>query len=65
MHSFVIILAILTIITAFTYKFYGISIIYPTLLIILTIICDVLSNVITDRKKQKNKKDDIENKKLN
>lgn len=64
MHSFVIILAILTIITAFASKFYGISIIYPTLLIILTIICDVLSNVITDRKKQKDKKYDIENKKL-
>lgn len=53
MNYFVIILAIISIILVFLSRFYELSIVYPTLMIILTIFIDVLVNTIKNRKKKK------------
>ena len=53
MNYFVIILAIISIILVFLSRFYELSIVYPTLIIILTIFVDVLVNTIKNRKKNK------------
>ena len=53
MNYFVIILAIISIILVFLSRFYELSIVYPTLMIILTIFVDVLINTIKNRKKNK------------
>lgn len=53
MNYFVIILAIISIILVFLSRFYELSIVYPTLMIILTIFVDVLVNTIKNRKKNK------------
>ncbi|MGN1012573.1 MAG: hypothetical protein ACI4ON_01925 [Clostridia bacterium] len=53
MNYFVIILAIISIILVFLSRFYELSIVYPTLIIILTIFIDVLVNTIKNRKKNK------------
>ena len=60
MNLIVIISACLTIILALLYKFYSLNIIYPTLMLILTIVLDILSNTIRIRK-DRNIKKDIEN----
>ena len=59
MNYITIFLAILTIVSVFLAKFFNLSIIYPTLLIILTIIFDILVNIINERKNRK----EIKNKK--
>ena len=53
MNYFVIILAIISIILVFLSRFYELSIVYPTLMIILTIFVDVLVNTIKNRKQNK------------
>lgn len=53
MNYFVIILAIISILLVFLSRFYELSIVYPTLMIILTIFVDVLVNTIKNRKKNK------------
>ena len=53
MNLIVIISACITIILAFLYKFYSLSIIFPTLMLILTIVLDILSNTIKTRKDKK------------
>lgn len=53
MNYFVITLAIISIILVFLSRFYELSIVYPTLMIILTIFVDVLVNTIKNRKKNK------------
>lgn len=55
MNYVVIISAIITIILAIISKVYGISIIYPTLMIVLTIILNVIANTI---KYNKDKRED-------
>lgn len=62
MHCLVLIIACIAIVLVFICKYYGLSIIYPTLVIILAIVLDVLSNTITSRKNKREnnslKKDD-------
>lgn len=53
MEYVVIIFAIVSIVLVFISKIYGISIIYPSLMILLTIVIDVLSNTIRSRKAKK------------
>ena len=53
MHCLVLIIACIAIVLVFICKYYGLSIIDPTLLIILAIVIDVLSNTITSRKNRK------------
>ncbi len=54
MEYVVIIFAIVSIALVFISKIYGISIVYPSLMIVLTIVIDVLSNTIRSRKAKKN-----------
>ena len=54
MEYVVIISAIVSIALVFISKVYGISIVYPSLMIVLTIVIDVLSNTIRSRKAKKN-----------
>ena len=62
MHYLVLVIACIAIVLVFICKYYGLSIIYPTLVIILAIVLDVLSNTITSRKNRREnnslKKDD-------
>ena len=62
MHCLVLIIACIAIVLVFICKYYGLSIIYPTLVIILAIVLDVLSNTISSRKNKREnnslKKDD-------
>ena len=62
MHYLVLVIACIAIVLVFICKYYGLSIIYPTLVIILAIVLDVLSNTITSRKNKREnnslKKDD-------
>lgn len=53
MHYFVLTIAVIAIVLVFICKYYGLSIIYPTLVIILAIVLDVLSNTIINRKSKK------------
>lgn len=53
MNYFVLILAILSIILVILSKIYNLSIIFPTLVIILTIIVDVIVNTININKAKK------------
>ncbi len=53
MEYVVIIFAIVSIALVFISKIYGISIVYPSLMIVLTIVIDVLSNTIRSRKAKK------------
>lgn len=65
MNYSVLFLAILSIILVFLSKFYGLSILYPTLLIIFTIILDLIINTINAKreKKEHNSLDEIIKKK--
>lgn len=62
MHCLVLIIACIAIVLVFICKYYGLSIIYPTLVIILAVVLDVLSNTISSRKNKREnnslKKDD-------
>ena len=62
MHYLVLVIACIAIVLVFIYKYYGLSIIYPTLVIILAVVLDVLSNTISSRKNKREnnslKKDD-------
>ena len=53
MEYVVIISAIVSIALVLISKIYGISIVYPSLMIVLTIVIDVLSNTIRSRKSKK------------
>ena len=53
MHYLVLVVAFIAMVLVFICKYYNLSIIYPTLVIILAIILDVLSNVIANRKNKK------------
>ncbi len=62
MHYLVLVIACIAIVLVFICKYYGLSIIYPTLVIILAVVLDVLSNTISSRKNKREnnslKKDD-------
>jgi hypothetical protein len=65
MHILVLISAAVTIILVILSKFYSLSIIYPSLMLILTIILDLLSNTLQTRKDKKLEKkieEEIKNK---
>lgn len=53
MHCLVLIIACIAIVLVFICKYYGLSIIYPTLVIILAVVLDVLSNTISSRKNKR------------
>ena len=53
MNYSVLFFAILSIILVFLSKFYGLSILYPTLLIIFTIILDLIINTINAKREKK------------
>ena len=53
MEYVVIISAIVSIALVLISKIYGIRIVYPALMIVLTIVIDVLSNTIRSRKSKK------------
>ncbi len=61
MNYSVIFFAVLSIILVLLSKFYGLSILYPTLLIIFTIILDLIINTINAKreKKEHNRLDEI------
>ena len=65
MNYSVLFFAILSIILVFLSKFYGLSILYPTLLIIFTIILDLIINTINAKreKRKHNSLDEIIKKK--
>ena len=65
MNYSVLFFVILSIILVFLSKFYGLSILYPTLLIIFTIILDLIINTINAKreKKEHNSLDEIIKKK--
>lgn len=65
MNYSVLFLAILSIILVFLSRFYGLSVLYPTLLIIFTIILDLIINTINAKreKKEHNSLDEIIKKK--
>ena len=62
MHYLVLVIACIAIVLVFICKYYGLSIIYLTLVIILAVVLDVLSNTINKRKNKREnnslKKDD-------
>lgn len=64
MHYLVLVIACIAIALVFICKYYGLSIIYPTLVIILAVVLDILSNTITSRKNRKEnnslKKDNLD-----
>ena len=61
MHCLVLIIACIAIVLVFICKYYGLSIIYPTLVIILAVVLDILSNTITSRKENNSlKKDNLD-----
>ncbi len=65
MHILVLISAAVTIILVILSKFYSLSIIYPSLMLILTIVLDLLSNTLQTRKDKKLEKkieEEIKNK---
>lgn len=65
MHILVLISAAVTIILVILSKFYSLSIIYTSLMLILTIILDLLSNTLQTRKDKKLEKkieEEIKNK---
>ena len=53
MHYLVLVIACIAIVLVFICKYYGLSIIYPTLVIILAVVLDVLSNTISSRKNKR------------
>lgn len=65
MHILVLISAAVTIILAILSKIYSLSIIYPSLMLVLTILLDLISNTLETRKDKKLKKkieEEIKNK---
>ena len=56
MHILVLISAAVTIILAILSKIYSLSIIYPSLMLVLTILLDLISNTLETRKDKKKKK---------
>ena len=58
MHYLVLVIACIAIALVFICKYYGLSIIYPTLVIILAVVLDILSNTITSRKENNSLKND-------
>lgn len=65
MNYFVIFLAIISIILVLLSKFSGLSIVYPSLMIVLTIILDIVANTVKANKDKKENTniDDVLNKK--
>ncbi len=53
MNYIVIISAIITVMLAIIVKFFNLSLIYPTLMLILTIILDIIANTIKSNKDKK------------
>lgn len=53
MNFVVIIICIITFVLVFLCKVYDLSIIYPTLFIILAVVADILVNTINSRKNKK------------
>ena len=53
MNYWVLLFALISIILVLISKFYGLSILYPTLFIIFTIIFDLISNTIRENKDRK------------
>ncbi len=53
MNYLVIVCAIISIVLIFLSKLYKLSVVYPSLMIILTIILDIVSNTIRKRKENK------------
>ena len=53
MNYWVLLFALISIILVLIFKFYGLSILYPTLFIIFTIIFDLISNTIRENKERK------------
>ena len=53
MNYWVLLFALISIILVLISKFYGLSILYPTLFIIFTIIFDLISNTIRGNKERK------------
>ena len=53
MNYWVLLFALISIILVLISKFYGLSILYPTLFIIFTIIFDLISNTIRENKERK------------
>lgn len=53
MNFLVIVVAVVAIILVFLSKIYNLSIVYPTLVIILAVVLDILVNAINDRKNKK------------
>lgn len=64
MNYIVLVIAIVAIILVFLARFLGLSIIYPTLVIVLAILLDIVTNKIKSRKekKERNNIKDIINK---
>ncbi|MBR2785533.1 MAG: hypothetical protein IKD74_06080 [Clostridia bacterium] len=65
MHILVLISAAVTIILAILSKIYSLSIIYPSLMLVLTILLDLISNTLETRKDKKLEKkieEEIKNK---
>lgn len=63
MNYLVIVVSLIAIVLVFLAKIYDFSMIYPTLLIVLAVILDVLVNTINERKNRKIDKnlDEIKN----
>lgn len=57
MNYLVMVLAIISIILVLVCKYYSLSIVYPTLVIILTILLDIASNMLKARKDKKEGKE--------
>ena len=53
MNYIVVILAVISIVLVFISKLYNLNIIYPTLMIILTIVMDIVSHKIKSKKDKK------------
>ncbi len=67
MNILVIIICVIAFILVFFCRVYGLSVIYPTLLIILAIILDILTNTLNSqrRKKEYTNIEEIKNKMKN
>ena len=53
MNYIVVILAVISIVLVFISKLYNLNIIYPTLMIILTIVMDIVSHKLKSKKDKK------------
>lgn len=60
MHYLVLVVSLIGIILAIVFKIYNLSMIYPTLIIVLAIVLDILSNTL-ERRKDKKMEEELKN----